>query len=297
MKVEQNATPTPLNEDQLLEEEQKQESDEEDEEEKIEMIAKDDRPEVNLRIDVRRSSDKMRENDELEARIQAEIDKIAAKRESSQERFNKSMEYVSPIDAVRNNIRRTVYPVQPNSGFAIKLVAVDCVSELSDFEQSNHAPKSDNRSTKDEKSQKLEENEEEIQFTPEDAYSPPEKIKVGSEQYKSSEERDHELSFEKLPSIFNLQKIPTHRDNENENNSIQDDKSEQNHESRVGDSTNLHINLTKSEMSAGSQKLEDEDIEEDNPPTPQLNSPVPMMNKNPIGLVKIEAKKDGLEIP
>ena len=79
---------------------------------------------------------------------------------------------------------------------------------------------------------------------------------------------------------------------------VDDDSEEkdENHGSRVGESTNLKIDMTKSEKSAGSQNNEFE--EDDNPPTPLLNSPVPIMsNSNPIGLVKIETKKDGIDIP
>lgn len=124
---------------------------------------------------------------------------------------------------------------------------------------------------------------------------------VGSEQ-SSEEKNDHELSFEKMPSIFNLRKVEDNLEEETVGHFVDDDSEEkdenqnENHGSRVGESTNLKIDMTKSEKSAGSQNNEFE--EDDNPPTPLLNSPVPIMsNSNPIGLVKIETKKDGIDIP
>lgn len=56
---------------------------------------------------------------------------------------------------------------------------------------------------------------------------------------------------------------------------------------------NLQINMTRSQKSVGSELFQEED---NDVPTPQLNSPVPIM-ANPIGLVKIETKTDGLDIP
>lgn len=55
----------------------------------------------------------------------------------------------------------------------------------------------------------LKSQKDEEEFTPANAYSPPVKQprarNIGSD--KSSERNDHELSFEKMPSIFNLKKV------------------------------------------------------------------------------------------